>query len=282
MSVNQYYDVPPRSLAGRVAIVTGGGRGIGRATALALAAAGAAVCVSARSVDQIQAVAHEIAALGTKALAVPADVTDRVAVERMVRQTETELGPVDILVNNAGSADALGPIWEVDPNVWWHDIETNLRGTFLCSQAVLPSMRQRQSGRIINISSGAGTRPVPFMSSYTCAKAAILRFTDTLAAETKECGIKVFAIAPSYVRTEMTVRLIGTPEGEKYAQRFQTMPEENWQPPERAAGLVAYLATGAADALSGRFISVLDDIDDLIRRAETIERDDTYALRLRK
>jgi NAD(P)-dependent dehydrogenase (short-subunit alcohol dehydrogenase family) len=157
-----------------------------------------------------------------------------------------------------------------------------VRGTLHFSRAVLPGMISRRSGRVINIATGAATRPVPFMSSYTAAKAAVLRFTDTLAAETKEQVIEVFAIAPSYVRTQMTVGLIGTEIGRKYATRFQDMPEEMWQPPERAAALVTYLAQGHADALSGRLISVLDDLADMIARAAEIEQQDTYALRLRK
>lgn len=270
------------TLRGQVAVVTGGGRGIGRAIARALAEVGAAVAVVARSESDLAETVALIAAAGGRAVALTADVTDQAAVERMVQETERHLGPVDVLVNNAGSAETIGPLWEIDPELWWRDLEINLRGVLLCTWAVLPRMIARHKGRIINVSSYAGARPVPYMSSYTCAKAAVARLTDTLAAETKEHGVQVFAISPGYVRTRMTERLIESPEGQKWVPRFQAMSPEDWVPPERAAQLVVFLVSGQGDKLSGRFLNVADDIPALVQRAEEIERDDLYALRLRK
>ena len=146
-------------LAGQVAIVTGGGRGLGRAYAIALAKAGAAVAVTARTETEIQAVQREIEQHDGRALAIPADVTDAHAVAQMVATVEQQLGPVDLLVNNAGVLRALGHVSEVEADLWWREMEINVRGPFLCSQAVLPSMMKRKRGRIINLASRGVSRP---------------------------------------------------------------------------------------------------------------------------
>src|SRR5712691_9553667 len=164
-------------LAGQVAIVTGGGRGIGRAMAHALTTAGAAVVVTARSAEQLATTVAAIHAQGGQAVAVPADVTDARAVQHLVAETERQFGPVDLLVNNAESSSAFGPLWEVDPEDWWHDVTVNLRGTLLCTHAILPVLLARRRGRIINvasisgISTGPGTTPSPHQSSYSSSKA---------------------------------------------------------------------------------------------------------------
>jgi len=266
-------------LAGRIALVTGGGRGIGRATALALAAAGAAVAVAARSASEIAAAAAQIEAAGGRAMAVVMDVTDRAAVEAAHAVIERQLGPIDLLVNNAGSHVAVGPIWEIDPDLWWQDIETSLRGTFLCSRAVLPGMIARRDGRIINFSSGAALEPRPFSSAYATAKAGVLRLTDSMAAATAAHGIAIFAIHPGGVRTDLTERIMASPEGAKAYPNWSTL---NWLPPERAANLCVVLASGKADALTGRYIDAsAADVDGLLRTAEEIRSDDLYTLRLR-
>src|SRR5579859_4384125 len=134
-------------LPGRVALVTGGGRGIGRAIAQALAAAGASIAVLARSVAEVQETARPIAADGGRCLALTADVTRQVEVEAAAARAAAELGPIDLLVNAAGSHLAVGELWEVDPDLWWTDVESNLRGPFLCCRAVLPGMIARGRGR---------------------------------------------------------------------------------------------------------------------------------------
>ena len=149
-------------LGGQVAIVTGGGRGIGSAIAQKLTKAGAAVAVVARSEDQLAETVTLIEGAGGRAIALPVDVTDQQAVERAVAETEQQLGPVDLLVNNAGVPGPPGPLWESDSGEWWWCIEVNLRGPFLCSRAVLPGMVARGRGRIITTASGFGLGPLSY------------------------------------------------------------------------------------------------------------------------
>ena len=223
-------------LSGQVALVTGGTRGVGQAIAQALQAAGADVRTFSRSGG--------------------VDVADREAVEHAT----AGLGPVDLLVNNAGTLDAIGPAWAVDPDAWRRDLETTVLGAFHCSRAALPGMIERGRGRIVNISSGAATRPYPYGSGYAAGKAALLSFTETLAAETKEHGLAVFAITPGFVWTEMTQSLRDA------SGPAPDISDAEPVEPERAGELVVRLATGEADALSGQFIHVLDDLDELLSR----------------
>ncbi len=256
-------------LADQAAIVTGGGRGIGRAIARALAGAGAKVALAARSRDQLDEAVASIKKDGGHAVAFAMDVTDQQAVERMVREAERALGPIDLLVNNAGILGAEGPIWEGTAEDWWRVLEVNLRGPFLCARAMLPGMIARRRGRIINVASNAGILPSPVFSAYSVSKAALLRLTDCLAEMTKAYGIGVFAISPGLVRTAMT-------------QDRRNDVATSWVPIERAGALCVFIASGKADALSGRYLHVLDDIDGLVERADEIGRNDWYALRVRK
>ena len=259
------------SLAGQVALITGGGRGIGRMTALALSRAGVKVAVAARSRDELDETVRLVEAQGGQAIAFALDVAEQGAVEQMVGETIRQLGPIDLLINNAAMTGAADQGWELADD-WWRVIEVNLRGPYLCAQAVLPGMVARQRGRIINVSSNAGVRPTPPYSAYSVSKAALIRLTDSLAEMTRDQGICVFGISPGMVKTAMT----------KAMPIMDNKPEADWVPPERAAELCVFLASGQADRLSGRYVHVLDDIRDLVRRAEEIEASDTYALRVRK
>src|SRR5579864_1178731 len=252
-------------LTGQVALVTGGGRGLGTVIARVLAAAGAAVAVMARSEDELADTVAGIAASGGRAAAVPADVTDRAAVERAVAEAERRLGQVDLLVNNAGRAHALDEVSQVDPEDWWRDVEVNLRGPFLCARAVLPGMLARGRGRIINVTSGVGGLPGPGFSGYVVSKAALMRLTDTLAAEVVGSGVAVFAISPSLVRTPGSTYLLASPVMARWAPGLlKAMKEGRDESPEVLARWVVSLASGRADMLSGRFLSTrLDNLDDL-------------------
>jgi NAD(P)-dependent dehydrogenase (short-subunit alcohol dehydrogenase family) len=268
-------------LAGQVALVTGGGRGLGRAFAHALADAGAAVAISARSADQLAETAASITANGGRALALPADVSDRQAVAQLVNTVEAQLGPVDLLINNAGVGGPLGPIWEVDPDDWWRNIEINLRSVLLCSRAVLPGMVARRRGRIINVASVAGLAAIPYGSAYVTSKTAMIRLSETLAAETKAYGIRVFAIHPGLVRTAMAEYGIESPEAKRWWPWYRLLFEEGHDVSvEFAVQLVLRLAAGEADPLSGRFLSITDEISGLVKRTAAIEQGQLYTLQL--
>ncbi|MCJ7551531.1 MAG: SDR family oxidoreductase [Anaerolineae bacterium] len=276
-------------LDGQVAIVTGGGRGLGRAFAQALAAAGASVAVLARTEEQIAGTVAHIRESGVRAIALPTDVTDSLAVERAVQTTEQQLGPVDLLVNNAARWLLGNELWKIDPDEWWREITVNLYGPFLCARAVLPNMVARHRGRIINVSSGAALEAQPYVSAYGISKTALTRFTEGLAIETRSHGISVFAIDPGLVRTPMNTYWLElefdtqtlSPELRPTLQGFQQLFKAGYDdPPEPAVELVLSLASGEADSLSGCHISIHDSLSDMAARADEIQRNEVYRLRL--
>jgi NAD(P)-dependent dehydrogenase (short-subunit alcohol dehydrogenase family) len=257
------------NLVHKVAIVTGGGRGIGRVIAQRLAAAGAVVAVAARSEADVQETVDFITKHGHQAIKITLDVTDPALVDRAIQQIEAQFGRIDILVNNAGAFGPIGPLWEVDPQDWWDAMEVNVRGTFLCIRAALPNMIRRREGRIINLSSSVGVRPTPYSTGYSVSKAAVAHLTACLALETKEHNISTFAVHPGTVMTDMTRQIIDTTDGQTWLPRTRnTFEEKRDFPPERAADMIAYLASGAADVLSGKFIFVTDDLAELVRQAQ--------------
>lgn len=269
-------------LEGQVAIVTGGGRGIGRAIALALATAGARVAVTARSTDQLVQTVQQIEQSGGHALSFPVDVTDSQGVRQMVTQVEEKLGPVDLLVNNAGTAGQSGPIRATDAEIWWRVLDVNLRGPFLCAQAVLPGMTTRRRGRIVNISSGASLGPWPHVSAYAISKAALNRFSETLALEVAADNITVFALAPGLVRTAMTDEAASA-EWQQWDDMIPRLFEEGRDsPPEKAAQLTVALASGMADILTGRLISISDDLGEMVAQAQRIQEEELYLLRMKR
>jgi 3-oxoacyl-[acyl-carrier protein] reductase len=249
-------------LQGQVALVTGGGRGIGRNVALELAAAGARVAVAARTRDEIEETAQEI-----NGLAIECDVSDRVSVEHMVRLAESELGPIDLLVANAGISIDEDAAWELDPTDWWRVFEVNMLGVYLSCRAVIPGMLERGRGRIVNVASGAAYLPGSKSTAYSASKAAVHRFSETLANQLEPHGIPVFSISPGLVRTRMT-------------DSGDDLP---WTPPELAPRLVRALASGRLDRLAGRYLHAEhDDVDDLAARADEIVENDLNAIRLRR
>lgn len=263
---------PAQELAGQVAIVTGGGRGFGREIARACAKAGARVAVVARTAEQLAETAALIQKDGGYAIAITADVTDASAVRAMVEQTERELGAVDLLVNNAGRLTAIAPIWEADADEWWRDVEVNLRGTFLCCRAVLRFMIPRRRGRIINFTSAA----MPNVTAYDCSKVAVTRLTNLLAGESKAFGVSVFAITVGPTHTDMMDYMLESEAGRKYLPDLAKMLENSWQPIEWAGMLVATLASGRADELTGRWVGPKDDLAEMLRHIDEIERDELY------
>lgn len=253
-------------LEGTNAIVTGGGRGIGRAVAAALAAAGANVAVAARSVAEIEATAEAITSDGGRAVAV--DVTDPASVRALAEEAEAKLGPVSLLVNNAGTPGPVGDDWSVDADEWWRCIETSVRAAFLCTQAVVPAMIGRGGGRIVNMASTSGTRAFPALTATSVAKTALIRLTEGLALSGAAHGVRAFAIHPGVVRTLLL---------DSYGFSF---PE--YTPPEAAGDLCVRLASGRYDALSGRFLQVSDDLGELVVDADDIAARDALTLRIQR
>jgi NAD(P)-dependent dehydrogenase (short-subunit alcohol dehydrogenase family) len=263
-------------LSGDVALVTGAGRGIGKAIALALAAAGARLVLTARSKNELDHTLAEIEAAGGQGLAVPADVSDPAAVALLVDQAESSVGPISVLVNNAGVLEPVGLLWEVDADEWWHNLEVNLRGPFLCMRAVLPGMISRRRGCVVNLASIAAKVPIPDATAYGASKTALVRLNENLARELEGNEVSVFAIDPGQVDTGMHEFLARSPEWLRRRGTHQPM----FTPAERTADLVVRLAAGHASMLSGRLITAGgDDLDDLIARANSITADNLYALR---
>jgi NAD(P)-dependent dehydrogenase (short-subunit alcohol dehydrogenase family) len=259
-----------------VAVVTGAGRGVGRAIAVALADAGFAVALLARSKQELDDAAR---AIGSAVFATACDVRDIDAVARAVASAEKALGPTTLLVNNAGTGLALGPLWEVDPDEWWTDVETTLRGAFNLCRAVVPGMLERRGGRIVNVTSYVAVRPSPYQTGYAAGKAGLLSLTESLAASLAPHGVHVFAMTPGYVRTQLTQRIADTDAGRTY---LPEVGQGRVVEAQEGAHLVVRLANGDADALNGRFFHALDDLDDMLRRREEVEAQDLYVPRLKR
>jgi len=262
-------------LAGQVALVTGAGRGFGKAIAKAFAAAGAAVTLTARSTRQIDATVAEIKAAGGKAFAVPGDVTHRKDVERVVSAAHRHFGPTTLLVNNAGLASPFGPIGTLDPDEWWAAQAVHVLGPFLYITNVLPDMIAKRAGRIINVASLGGTRVEPNLSAYCVGKATQIRLTEQVAVEVKQYGISTFAIEPGTVYTEMAESTISDPVAQRYLPRMIAVPKQIKEQNDPAAGLARCaqrcldLASGRYDALCGRYLTPEDDLDALVRQTKT-------------
>jgi NAD(P)-dependent dehydrogenase (short-subunit alcohol dehydrogenase family) len=251
----------PAALDGQVALVTGGGRGLGRAIALNLARAGAPVALVARTRSQLEEAAAAIVAAGGRALPVVADVTDRRAVETAVAETERLLGPVSILVNNAGLARPYGPVGHVDPDDWWRSHEIHVRGTLLCMSAVLPGMRARGAGRIVNIASKGGIMIAPNLSSYCVAKATVIRLTEHVDAEAKGDGVRAFVVQPGTIVTDMARDSIADREARRWApflvEELERMIGQDPSPElARLGAQLVELAAGRHDTLAGAYLDL--------------------------
>jgi NAD(P)-dependent dehydrogenase (short-subunit alcohol dehydrogenase family) len=241
-------------LSGRVAFVTGGGGHLGRPACLTLADAGAAVAVIGRNLERCQAVADDIIRLGGKAIAVSADVLDQGQIEAAVRIAEERLGPIDILLNNAGITSPRR-ILETSPDSWDRIVEVNLKGCFLCTQAVARGMAERGRGKIVNMASLIGTHPVERRSAYGAAKAGMIHFTRSCAIEFGPQGITVNALAPTVIETELTAAMM-----EKFPDFYQGIlrrtPLGRLGKVEDLEGPLLVLASPASDFVSGQVLNV--------------------------
>ncbi|HEX2808667.1 MAG TPA: SDR family NAD(P)-dependent oxidoreductase [Kineosporiaceae bacterium] len=243
--------------AARVALVTGAGRGIGRAIALGLARAGVSVALLGRSPGALEDVAALVAAHGVGASWAGADVRDYEQVRNAVARLEAALGDIDLLVNNAGVIEPVEvPVWDAGPETWWHVVETDLRGPFHCVRAAVPAMVERGAGRVINLNSSAGAADRDVYSAYSAAKAGLFRITGSLHLAGYSRGIRAFELSPGVVRTEMTSAMA------MHAER------EDWTPIEAVVDLVIAIAHGRLDAWSGRFLRAGTDTPDSLDAAE--------------
>jgi NAD(P)-dependent dehydrogenase (short-subunit alcohol dehydrogenase family) len=246
-----------------------------------LAKAGFSLAVVARSDDQLTQTVTEIQELSGRAISVIADVSDPRAVEGMLLEVEQTFGSVDLLVNNAGFVGPIGPTWENAPDDWWRCLEVNLRGPMLCSRAALPGMIARGGGRIVNVASGAGTFAIPYLGAYVTSKTALIRLTEILALEAAPHGVKVFAIEPGTVRTAMAECALESEEGKRWLPWLgEVFRKGEDMTPDRAAKLVVLLGSGSADALSGRFFTVKDDVAAMAQRASGAGLSELQTLRL--
>ncbi|HEY7434929.1 MAG TPA: 3-oxoacyl-ACP reductase FabG [Methylomirabilota bacterium] len=239
------------SLAGRVALVTGASRGIGRAIAVALAAAGAAVACAARSRDQVDAAAAEITAAGGRARALRLDVTRPEEIAAGVEEIAGALGPIDVLVNNAGIAMEKKTT-EVTDEDWDAVLATNLTSMFRCARAVAPGMMRLARGKIINIGSMYGIIGVPRYAAYCASKAAVDGLTRSLAAEWARHGIQVNCLAPGYMNTDISRAALA--DEKTRALFLSKVPARRIGEPEEVGALAVYLASPASDFMTGQTV----------------------------
>jgi NAD(P)-dependent dehydrogenase (short-subunit alcohol dehydrogenase family) len=267
--------------------VSGGGRGVGRLLGTRLADAGAAVGLIARSPDELAAAVGEISGAGGIAAGAAADVSDKRAAAAAVAELRRRLGAEDILINNAGISGPIGPVWQARADDWWRAVEVNLGGAFVLTQLALAHMIAAGKGRIINITSYAGVYRWPLMSAYAASKAALVKLTETLAEETRPHGVSVFSVDPGLLPIglgEAALRATAgrqTPAGRVQGWIRDQFAAGRGADPEQAARLIVALASGHADRLSGRHLSVTDNLGALLPRIDQIERDDLHTLRLR-
>jgi gluconate 5-dehydrogenase len=240
-------------LDGKVAVVTGGSRGFGKAMALGLADAGADVVVASRTQADLDKVAEEIKAKGRKALAIAADTTDKDSIKNLAAKTIEEFGKIDILVNNAGQGTNV-PFLNMTEEQWDQIINVNLKGYFLCTQVIGGFMFKAKSGRIINISSTMGSYPLPFLTHYAASKGGINAFTKCLAQEWANRGITVNAIAPSYFETDINKDSMANEAISKLI--MSKTPLNRWGKVEDLVGLVIFLASDASSYMTGSVIPV--------------------------
>jgi NAD(P)-dependent dehydrogenase (short-subunit alcohol dehydrogenase family) len=250
-------------LSNRIVLITGGGRGIGRAVAFAFAREGARVAVVARTGQEVARVAEEIRVeCEVETMHAVCDVSDKESIGRAFAEVERRLGSVDILVNNAGIAES-APLIKTSDELWQRHLAINLSGTFYCMRSALPAMIERGWGRIINVASIAGKTGAPYISAYTASKHGVLGLTRTVALEVATKGVTVNAICPGYVDTDMTTRALETIEaktGKSAADSLEVIkrmsPQNRLIMPEEVAALALLLASREGRGINGQAINV--------------------------
>jgi 3-oxoacyl-[acyl-carrier protein] reductase len=274
------------ALRGRKALITGGNRGLGLEIAQAYVAAGASVLLCARDAGLLEAAGRELAAAAYGGQAVrwaPGDVTDPARMAAVVEEAIRELGGLNVLVANAGVYGPFGAIEDVDWAEWVKAIEINLYGSVIPIRAVLPHFKASRYGKIIQVSGGGATNPLPRISAYAASKAAVVRFAETLAEECRGLGIDVNAIAPGALNTRLLddVLTAGPDKvGADFFARAMRQKEEGGVPLQRGAELAVFLASARSDGITGKLISaVWDNWPDWPDHLKELSHGDVYTLR---
>ena len=270
-------------LDGQVALITGAGRGIGRAIALAYAREGARLALAARSESELQDAVSAASELGAEAIAVPTDVTSQEDTERLARSVVQRFGRIDVLVNNAGISGPIGPLQDNDVADWMNAVTVNLTGTFLVCRAVIPVMLEQSGGKIINLSGAGATNAWSNMSAYCSSKAAVVRLTEVLAQELDGQGITVNALGPGSVHTSMWDKMTeqaGQAGADFIHQLGLRVTSGGGASIDECAELAVWLASDESGTLTGRLISAAtDDFRSLPPRIAEIMTGDAYTLR---
>jgi NAD(P)-dependent dehydrogenase (short-subunit alcohol dehydrogenase family) len=273
------------SLADRVAIITGASQGLGLEIARAYVGAGARVMICARDAALIDRRCQELAALGgdDRVAAMGADVSREPDVVRLIDATLARFGDVHVLVNNAGIYGPMGPIETLDWQAWVQALEINIYGSVLPTRAVLPRFKAQRYGKIIQISGGGATNPLPRLTAYAASKAAIVRFAESVATEVREYGIDVNAIAPGALDTRMLDQVLAAgPDavGREFHHRMVETKARGGTPLETGASLAVFLGSADSDGITGRLISaVWDPWAQLAAHRADLEGSDVYTLR---
>ncbi len=252
------------TIQGKTALVTGGGRGIGRATALALAGQGVDIAIAARNSTELDEVAAAVRAHGRRVLAVPVDLADTRAARGLVATVERELGPIAILINNAGMVGPFGLSWDLDPDEWEQALRLNLLAPFLLARTALPGMIAAGWGRIVNVSSGAAQHPFARTGAYSTSKAGLDMLTRQLAVELAGTNVAVTAVYPGIVDTAMPASIRAQPTevvGAATAEQFQRLQADGaLQSPDRPAQLIAALVAADDLSFSGQIVAIDDEV----------------------
>ena len=273
-------------LEGKTALITGAGRGIGRAIALAYAREGARLSLGARSVSELEETADECRKLDAEVLITPTDVTDVSQVEGLIAATVERYSTIDILVNNAGIGGPIGVLQDNDLDAWINTVQINLIGVYLCCRAVVPVMKRQNAGRIVNLSGAGAANAWANMSAYCSSKAAVVRLTEVLALELADTKITVNALGPGSVHTRMWDEM--TEDAAKAGADLihevgLRVTSGGGASIELCADLAVWLAGSGADGLSGRIISAFnDDFESLTPRIPEIMASDLYTMRVER
>lgn len=273
-------------LKDRVAVITGANQGLGEAIAMEFVRQGAGVFVCARGKEKLLAVKERlknIAGKGQKVCAMAVDVSKEAEVKKLINASIAEFNHVDILVNNAGIYGPKGPIEEIDSGDWVKTIEINLCGVFYCCKHVIVHMKKNKYGKIINLSGGGATAPLPFISAYAASKAGVARLTETLAGECSGSGIDINSIAPGALNTRLLDEVLSAgPQsvGKNFYEKALKQKKDGGVPLGLAVGLCVFLASSESDGITGRLISAKwDSWKSLADRRQELTGSDIYTLR---